>query len=135
MSGSFESVRWNACVHRLDLGLYSHPKEFWGNGVRTHVNSKGIIPPPPPPPPSPTGNNSPRGGLNPRRYIKQDSEPNTLPMSYSGPDSIYNVHVHVHIMHLHRCVLRSGSIVGVMLRYIMLFCVVIVCSRLLHVNI
>ena len=30
MSGSFESVRWNACVHRLDLGLYSHPKEFWG---------------------------------------------------------------------------------------------------------
>ena len=22
--------RWNACVHRLDLGLYSHPKEFWG---------------------------------------------------------------------------------------------------------
>ena len=30
MSGSLESMRWNACVHRLDLGLYSHPKEFWG---------------------------------------------------------------------------------------------------------
>ena len=30
MSGSSESVRWNACVHRLDLGLYSHPKEFGG---------------------------------------------------------------------------------------------------------
>ena len=48
MSGSFESVRWNACVHRLDLGLYSHPKEFFffppWNGVRTHVNSKGKIP-------------------------------------------------------------------------------------------
>ena len=43
-SGSFESVRWNACVHKLDLGLYSHPKEFWGNGVWTHVNSKGKIP-------------------------------------------------------------------------------------------
>ena len=43
MSGSFESVRWNACVHRLDLSLYSHPKEFWGNGVRTHVNSMGKI--------------------------------------------------------------------------------------------
>ena len=28
-------------MHRLDLGLYSHPKEFLGNGVRTHVNSKG----------------------------------------------------------------------------------------------
>ena len=40
----FESMWWNACVHRLDLSLYSHPKEFWGNGVRTHVNSKGKIP-------------------------------------------------------------------------------------------
>ena len=30
MSGSFESVWWNACVHRLNLSLYSHPKEFWG---------------------------------------------------------------------------------------------------------
>ena len=28
MSESCESVRWNACVHRLDLGLYSDPKEF-----------------------------------------------------------------------------------------------------------
>ena len=44
MSGSFQSLQWNACVHRLDLGLYSHPKEFWGNGVRTYVNSKGKIP-------------------------------------------------------------------------------------------
>ena len=30
MSGSFDSVQWNACVHRSDLGLYSHPKEFQG---------------------------------------------------------------------------------------------------------
>ena len=30
MSGSFESVLWNVCVHELDLGLYSHPKEFLG---------------------------------------------------------------------------------------------------------
>ena len=44
ISGSFESVRWNACQHRLDLGLYSHPKEFIGNGVRTHVNSQGKNP-------------------------------------------------------------------------------------------
>ena len=44
MSGSFESVVWNACVHRLDLSLDSHPKKFLGNGVRTHVNSKGKIP-------------------------------------------------------------------------------------------
>ena len=40
MSGSLESVRWNVCVRRLDLSLYSHPKEIWGNGVRTHDNSK-----------------------------------------------------------------------------------------------
>ena len=31
-------------MHKLDLGLYSHPKEFGGNGVRTHVNSKGKNP-------------------------------------------------------------------------------------------
>ena len=43
-SGSFESVRWNACVHRLNLSLYSYPQEFRGNGVRTHINSKGKIP-------------------------------------------------------------------------------------------
>ena len=34
----------NTCVHRLHLGLYSHPKEFWKNEVRTHVISKGNIP-------------------------------------------------------------------------------------------
>ena len=28
MSGSFESMQWNTHVHRLDPGLYSHPKEF-----------------------------------------------------------------------------------------------------------
>ena len=42
-SGSFESVWWNACVNRLDPGLYSHPNEFVANGVRTHVNSQGKI--------------------------------------------------------------------------------------------
>ena len=44
MSGSFESMQWNACVHRLDLSLYSHPKKFWVNGVRTHVHSQGKNP-------------------------------------------------------------------------------------------
>ena len=37
-------MRWNACVHRLDFGLYSHLEDFGGNGVRTHVNFKGKIP-------------------------------------------------------------------------------------------
>ena len=78
MSGSFESVRWNAYVHRLDLGLYSHPKEFWGNAVRTYLSSKWKIPS--------TGKKILlSGGLNPQRCIKQDSEPNTLPTSYSVP--------------------------------------------------
>ena len=27
-------------MHRLDFSLYFHPKDFWGNGVRTHVNSR-----------------------------------------------------------------------------------------------
>ena len=53
----------------------SHPKEFWGSGVRTHVNSKGKIPS--------TEKILLRGGSNPWRCIKQDSEPNTLLTSYS----------------------------------------------------
>ena len=32
-----------------------------------------------------TGKILPRGGSNPRRFIKQDSEPNILPTSYFGP--------------------------------------------------
>ena len=44
MSGSFESVQSNECAYRLDFSLYSHPKEFWGNGIRNHVISKGKIP-------------------------------------------------------------------------------------------
>ena len=39
MSGSFESVRWNACVHRLDLGLYSHPKGFFGGEMESGKKS------------------------------------------------------------------------------------------------
>ena len=100
MSGSFESVRWNVCVHRLDLSLYSHPKEvfllllffcfvcffvlffFLGggggeDGVRTYINSKGKK--------SPLRKNLFRGGSNPRRCIKQDSEPNTLPTELPAP--------------------------------------------------
>ena len=43
-SGSFESVRWNACVHRLTSVYTLIRKSFWGNGVCIHVNSKGKIP-------------------------------------------------------------------------------------------
>ena len=76
--GSFESVRWNVCVHRLDLSLYSHRKEILGD-----MESEPMLTP---------REKSPipkkkflRGGSNPRRCIKQDSESNTLPTSYSGP--------------------------------------------------
>ena len=68
MSEYSESMWWNACVHRLDLGLYSYPKEFLGNGVRSHVNSKGKIPC--------TGKILLRRGSNPQRCIKPDDEPN-----------------------------------------------------------
>ena len=78
MSGSFGSMRWNTCVHGLDFRLCSHPKEFWGNEVRTYANSKGKIP-------------STRkillwGGMNPWHCIKQDSKPNTLPTELFWPD-------------------------------------------------
>ena len=85
MPGSFESVRWNACVHRLDPGLYSHPKEFLGNGVRTHVNSKGENP-------LYRKKNLFIGGSNPRRCITQDSEPNTLPTELFRPLSNFDFH-------------------------------------------
>ena len=44
MIGSLESKRWNTCVHRLDLDLYSHTTEVSGSGVRTHANFKGTMP-------------------------------------------------------------------------------------------
>ena len=65
-------------MHRLDLDLYSHPKEFLGNGVRTHVNSMGKNP----------LHRRLRGGLNPQRCITQGSEPNTLPTEQFRPQSL-----------------------------------------------
>ena len=44
MSGSFESVRWNACVHRLDLSLYSHLKEFGGMDSEPMLTPRDKIP-------------------------------------------------------------------------------------------
>ena len=64
MSGSFEPMQWNACEHRLDLGSYSHPKEFWGNGVRTHVNSNTAS--------------------------SRTAGPNYLPTSYPGPSTQFS---------------------------------------------
>ena len=75
MSGSFESVQWNACVHRLDLGLYSHPKEFGGNGVRNHVNSKGKVP-----------SSGGSGEVRTRDTAsRRTGSPTVYQLSYSGP--------------------------------------------------
>ena len=80
MSEFLESVRWTACVHRLDLGLFSHPQEFSGNGVRNHVKSRGKNPL--------YGKKKFLGGVsNPGRSIKQGSEPNTLPTELFRPPS------------------------------------------------
>ena len=81
MSGSLESLRWNACVHRLDLSLHSHLKESIGNRARTHANSKGE---------NPSTGKFLGEGSNPQHYIKYNSEPNTLPTSYSSPIEAYN---------------------------------------------
>ena len=54
-----------------------HLKEFWGNGVRTRVNSMGKIPS--------TRKILLRGGSNPQCCIKQDSKPNTLPTELFRP--------------------------------------------------
>ena len=44
MSGSSESLRWNAGVRRPDLALYSPPKEFWGMESETILTPRGKSP-------------------------------------------------------------------------------------------
>ena len=45
MSGPFESVRWNACVHTIVLGVYSHLK-FGGMESELILTPRGKSPPP-----------------------------------------------------------------------------------------
>ena len=68
MLGSFQSVRWNACVNRLDFGLYSHPKEFWGMESKLTLTTREKSPLP-----------------NPWHCITQNSKPNTLSTELSRP--------------------------------------------------
>ena len=74
-SGSFESVWWNACVHRLDLSLYSHSTVLGGMEFEPMLTPREK---------SPLPENFPRGGSNPRRCGQRAQ---TLPTSYSGPHS------------------------------------------------
>ena len=69
-------------VHRLDLGLHSHPREILGNGVRTYVNSMRKIP-------------STRGSEKSRSIdaaSRRTASPTHYQLSYSGP---YEIHVYV----------------------------------------
>ena len=45
MSRSFECMQWNACVQRLDLGLYSHWKEFRGMDSEPMLTPREKSPP------------------------------------------------------------------------------------------
>ena len=60
--------------------VYTLTRKSFGEWIQNNVNSKGKMPS--------TGKILPRGGFNPRCYIKQDSQPKTLPVSYSGPPDI-----------------------------------------------
>ena len=74
--GFFESMRWNACVLTLDL---SSEISFGGMESEPTFTPRAKFPQP--------SKILLRGGWNPRRCIKHDSEPNTLPTSYSDPCS------------------------------------------------
>ena len=63
-------------TQRCHIYIPEH-REGEGGEVRIHVNSKGKI--------SSTRKIFLRGGLNPRHCINQDTEPNTVPMSYFSP--------------------------------------------------
>ena len=86
MSGSFPSVQRNACVRRLDLGLHSHPKEFWGmESVPCKLQGQNPL-------------WRLRGGSNLWRCIRQDSQPNTLPPELFQPsDKVSECPTHYHL--------------------------------------
>ena len=67
-------------VYSLHLCSYSHPKEFWGNGVRTHVNSKGKFPLP--------ENFSSEEDRTHDAASRSGSEPNTLPAELFGLQTV-----------------------------------------------
>ena len=70
MAGSFESVWWNTCAHRLDLGLSFHPKEF--KGMESTQGKNPLF-------------QRLRGGPHRECYNTHDSEPNTPPTELFRP--------------------------------------------------
>ena len=67
-------------VHRPDLSLHFDLKEMWGNGVRTHGNSKGKIPS--------TGGSEEDHTCN---AAFRTASPTHYRLSYSGPRDQHNV--------------------------------------------
>ena len=108
MSGSFESVRWNACVRRLDLCLNSQPKDWKGGGGGVGgggVESETML--------TPREKNLYRklkGAWNPRRCITQGSEPNTPPTELCRP-----LEISVRTASSGVCVLSVGEAANVIL--------------------
>ena len=73
-------MRWNACMRRLDLTLYSHSKEVLVNGVRTHVNCKRKIPP----------TRSSEEGRTHDASLSRTASPIHYLLSYSGPQESWH---------------------------------------------
>ena len=68
-------------MHRLDLGLYSHPKEFWGGGGGMEFEPMLT-----PREKSPLPKKSPEED---RTRDAVDSEPKHYQLSYSGPCQLF----------------------------------------------
>ena len=83
MPGSYESLQWNACVHRLDLGLNSHPKEFKGMKSEAMLSQrqKSLY-------------QRLRERSNPQGCIMQDYVPNTLLTELFRPPTESSVESH-----------------------------------------
>ena len=97
---SFESERWNACVHRLDLGSYFHPKEFWGEGSQKPCElqrEKNPI------------YGKLRGGSNPRPCNTQDSELNTLPTELFRPPGLPHLRWTAHSQDMEEVSLQTAA--------------------------
>ena len=72
-------------MHRLDLGLYSHPK-YCGGTVRTHVNPKGKIPF--------TGSSD--KDQTHTTALHRTASPTQYQLSYSGPTAVVKSNISIH---------------------------------------
>ena len=71
----------HVCTDKTSVYTFIRKSLGGGNGVRTHVNSKGKS--------SLLEKILPRGGSNLQCCTEQDSEPSTLPTTYCGPPLVH----------------------------------------------